>query len=96
MCLICIDFQKGTLTTTEAWRNLQEMKETLTDEHHDDVVSMIIEKIHDETTEPEGEEDLSNLLEKLEETGQLSFGWDELSLEEEDWDLDYPEDDFEV
>lgn len=96
MCLICIDFQKGTLTTTEAWRNLQEMKETLTDEHHDEVVAIIIEKIHEESSDSEDEEVLSNLLEKLEETGQLEFGWEEFPLEEEaGWDLDYPETAFE-
>ena len=39
MCLICIDFQRGALTTTEAWRNLQEMREGMTDEHYDEVVS---------------------------------------------------------
>jgi len=96
MCLICIDFQKGTLTTTEAWRNLQEMKETLTDEHYDEVVATIIEKIHDEATETEDEEILASLLEKLEEGAQLEFGWDEFPLEEETgWDLDYPETAFE-
>jgi len=93
MCLICVDFQKENLTTTEAWRNLQEMKESMTDEHYDEVVSMIVEKINDEVTETFDEEELSELLTSLDETGQLSFGWDEpeyLGLEDdEDYDLDY-------
>ena len=96
MCLICIDFQIGTLTTPEAWRNLQEMKETLPDEHQDEVVAMIIERIHDEATDSSEEEELSDLLKNLEETGQLEFGWDEFPLEEEEeWDLGYPEDAYE-
>lgn len=77
MCLICIDFQKGTLTTTEAWRNLQEMKEALPDEHYDEVVTMVIDKLYEEQIEADDEIELVSLLENLEEDGQLSFGWDE-------------------
>ena len=99
MCLICVDFQKENLTTTEAWRNLQEMKESMTDEHYDEVVVMIIEGIHNEIDESSGEEELSKLLTSLDETGQLNFGWDEpeyLGLEDdEDFDLDYPGEFFE-
>ena len=87
MCLICVDFQKETLTATEAWRNLQEMKETMTDEHYDEVVVLIIDKIYSETQDNTDADELVNYLEKLEEDGQVSFGWDEpegLAFEEDD------------
>ena len=87
MCLICVDFQKETLTTTEAWRNLQEMRETMTDEHYDEVVTLIVDKIYNDADAEGDEEELANYLEKLEEDGQISFGWDEpegLAFEEDD------------
>ena len=76
MCIICVDFQKGSLTPTEAWRNLQEMKETLDDEHQDEVVAMITEKLleMDEVTE---ELDISQYLGEQMEDLQLEFEWDE-------------------
>jgi hypothetical protein len=91
MCLICIDFQKDALTTTEAWRNLQEMRETMTDEHYDEVVALIVDKIYNEADTEGDEGELVNYLEKLEEDGQISFGWDEpegLAFEEDD--LNHP------
>ena len=87
MCLICVDYQRAALTTTEAWRNLQEMRETMTDEHYDEVVSMIIEKLYEDQIEAEDEEDLMKLLDELEEDGQLAFAWNEaqeLTLDEDD------------
>ena len=77
MCLICVEFQKGSLTTNEAWRNLQEMKEGMTDEHHDEVVTMIVESILDEDTSVEDEQELYELMENLETDGRISFNWEE-------------------
>ena len=41
MCLICAEYQKGKLTVSEAWQNLQEMQETIEPEHIDVVLSML-------------------------------------------------------
>ena len=41
MCLICTEYQKGKLTVSEAWQNLQEMQETIDPEHIDVVLSML-------------------------------------------------------
>lgn len=49
----------------EAWRNLQEMKEDLSDEHYDDVVDILREAAEYERMEEEpleGEEDLAQIL----------------------------------
>jgi polyhydroxyalkanoate synthesis regulator phasin len=37
MCIICVDFQKGKLTTKEARRALGEMASTLDEKHRADV-----------------------------------------------------------
>jgi hypothetical protein len=52
----------------EAWNNLQEMKNALSDEHYDDVIDMLREAAEYEyaTEEPlEGEEDLAEVLGSL-------------------------------
>ena len=41
MCLICIEYQKGKLTVSEAWQNLQEMQDVIDPEHIDVVLSML-------------------------------------------------------
>ena len=41
MCLICTEYQKGKLTVSEAWRNLQEMQDTLDPEHGDVILTML-------------------------------------------------------
>ena len=41
MCLICTEYQKGKLTVSEAWRNLQEMQDTLDPEHVDVILTML-------------------------------------------------------
>jgi len=100
MCLICVEFKKEALTVTEAWRNLQEMKEGMTDEHYDEVVNMIVEQLYEDQLDLNDEDDLVSLMETLEDAGQLSFGgWEmvdskseeaDSSEEEHDlWDSDY-------
>ena len=78
MCLICVEFKKETLTITESWRNLREMKEGMSDEHYDEVVSMLVEAYEEERQEnfEDGEESLADVLDNLEEGGQLNFEWD--------------------
>jgi len=41
MCLICIEYQKGKLKPKEALRNLGEIKETITEDHHKEVYDRI-------------------------------------------------------
>lgn len=42
MCLICIEYSKQKLTTSEAHRNLEEMKEKIGEEHYNEVKDMLI------------------------------------------------------
>ena len=41
MCLICTEYQKGKLTASQAWNNLNEMQEAMDPEHIDVVLSML-------------------------------------------------------
>ena len=41
MCIICTEYQKGKLTVSEAWNNLNEMQQVLESEHVDVVLSML-------------------------------------------------------
>jgi len=41
MCLICTEYQKGKLTVSEAWQNLQEMQDDIEPDHIDVVLSML-------------------------------------------------------
>lgn len=87
MCLICVEFDKNSLTVEEAWRNLRELKSDITDEHYDEVRSMLLEKLESEI---EDEEQLELLLEKLEQDDeQLSFNFDEKEPEEDYYDDDW-------
>jgi hypothetical protein len=78
MCLICIDFNKGLLSPTEGWRNLQEMREIMTDEHYDDVLAMITEKFFESMSSAESLEefDHSEVFEKLSKFDEGDT-WDE-------------------
>ena len=73
----------------EAWRNLQEMKEDLSDEHYDDVVDILREAAEYERMEEEpleGEEDLAEILGNLndEEIFSTQFEFD-FENEEDPW-----------
>ena len=80
MCIICVDFNKGSLTIDEAFRNLREMKEVLPDEHYDEVVALILEQIEEIENEKnlseKDEVSITQMITELEGDGQFDFGWD--------------------
>lgn len=39
------DFLMGTLTASEAWANLRECKESISDEEYDEIVTLIVENL---------------------------------------------------
>ena len=41
MCLICVEYEKNKLTLNEAYKNLGEMRETITPEHAIEVEAML-------------------------------------------------------
>ncbi len=44
MCLICIEYEKGKLKIDEAFRNLNEIKEMIGEEHFKEVHEALVEK----------------------------------------------------
>ena len=58
MCIICIDLQKDIITPREAWRHLNEMQDSLEEEHVEEVVENIWDKLHSRTLEDEKELEL--------------------------------------
>ena len=51
MCLICVHFEAEKLTAMEALNNLDEMAESIGEEHAKEVTSMILKKEIDKTLE---------------------------------------------
>ena len=58
MCIICVQLDKEVLTTREAWRNLSEMKESVGEEHTQEVVDKIWDRLHDRMFDVDKELDL--------------------------------------
>lgn len=54
MCIVCLEWQKGKLTTTEAWRNLSEIMDADAEHgedmaHYWDVAEKLAEKLVEES-----------------------------------------------
>ena len=58
MCIICVQLDKETLTTREAWRNLNEMKSSMDEEHTMEVMDKLWDKIHSRMFDDDKELDL--------------------------------------
>lgn len=58
MCIICVDLEKETLTTREAWRHLNEMKDSMDEEHIPEVMDMLWDKVHSRMFDDDKELDL--------------------------------------
>ena len=53
MCIICLEYEKGKLKINEAFRNLEEMKESVGDEHYNETKDFLTEKaLHDHWAVP--------------------------------------------
>ena len=57
MCLICVEYNLKKLTINEAYRNLQEMKEILPEEHVEEIEKMLEYDTLQEIYELEGDDD---------------------------------------
>ncbi len=53
MCLICVELEKDRLTLDEAYRNLGEMKSSLSDEHVAEVKKLLEKKKEEDTFDEE-------------------------------------------
>lgn len=48
MCQICIDFRKERLTVEEAFQNLYEIEDSISEEHYDTVLEMLNKALESE------------------------------------------------
>ena len=87
------DLMLGTMTAHEAWRNLDEAREIISDEKFDEITALITEQlIEAEVVEDTEELELEDV---FKEDLELDFNWDELDFTQPEWDLDPGSFDFE-
>lgn len=58
MCIICIDLERERLSTQEAFRNLNEMYDSLEEEHIKEVVEKLFDRLHSRMNDEDKELDL--------------------------------------
>lgn len=58
MCIICVGLEKETLTTREAWNNLNEMQHSIDEGHAKEVVDKIWDRLHSRMFDDDKELDL--------------------------------------
>jgi|TARA_Y100001973_G_C5208542_1_gene343534 hypothetical protein len=81
------DFISGGMTAQEAWANLQECRDAISDEKYDEINALIIEQLLDEEVIEE-EIDLEELFQDTEELRHDDL-WDDYYYEG-DWPFDQP------
>lgn len=45
MCLVCIEYEKGKLKVNEAFRNLDEMRESVGQDHYDEISAFLTSEL---------------------------------------------------
>ena len=72
------DFMMGTMTAKEAWLNLEESREIISDEKYDEVCALITEQlIAAEMLLEEDDLELEDIFKEDLEASQDDLGWDE-------------------
>jgi len=87
------DLMLGTMTVQEAWKNLDEARETISDEKFDEITALITEQlIAAEIIEDTEELELENI---FKQDPDSDLDWDEPYFTQMEWDLDPGSFDFE-
>mgnify|MGYP003152359858 CR=1 FL=1 len=80
------DLMLGTMTVQEAWKNLDEANEIISDEKHDEITALITEQlIEDEVIEDTEELGLEEI---FKDESELDFKWDESCFDTPEWQFD--------
>ena len=87
------DLMLGTMTVEEAWRNLDEAHETISDEKHDEITALITEQLIEAEVVEDTEE--LELEEIFKDEPELDFKWDEPCFNDSSWELEPGSFDFE-
>lgn len=81
------DLMLGAMTAPEAWNNLQEAREVISDEKHDEITALITEQlIEADMIADEDDLNLEDVFSDDPELDQIEFGWDEPYPHPEDWE----------
>ena len=81
------DLMMGTMTAPEAWGNLQEAREVISDEKHDEITALITEQlIEADMIADEDDLSLEDVFSDDPEINQLDLGWDDPYPHQEDWE----------
>jgi len=86
------DLMLGTMTVQEAWKNLDEGREIISDEKHDEITALITEQLIEAELVEDTEE--LELEEIFKDEPELDFKWDDPYFRGE-WELDPGSFDFE-
>jgi len=87
------DLLLGTMTTQEAWNNLREAEDTISDEKYDEITALITEQLISADMVEDTEE--LELEEVFKDEPELDFKWDEPYFNDISWELDPGSFDFE-
>mgnify|MGYP005637534793 FL=1 len=87
------DLMLGTMTVQEAWKNLDEGREIISDEKHDEITALITEQlIASEVIEDTEELELEDI---FKQDSDSDLNWDGPYFTQMEWDLDPSSFDFE-
>ena len=72
------DLIRGTMTAQEAWTNLQECQNSISDEKYDEITALLTEQlIEAEMVNADDEVELEDIFEESHLDLELDFDWDE-------------------
>ena len=82
------DFMMGTMTAQEAWLNLQETRDFISDEKYDDIIALITEQlIEDELIDEDDDElNLGEILNDEPVSSEDELDWDDPCYDQIDWE----------
>ena len=87
------DLMLGTMTVKEAWKNLDEGREIISDEKYDEITALITEQlVASEIIEDTEELELEDI---FNQTADSDLNWDEPYFTQMGWDIDPGSFDFE-
>jgi len=84
------DMMIGKMSAKEAWKNLLEASETISDEKHDEITALITEQLLEtEAIEEDDDVDLENIFTEEDIDNFYDYGWDcEPYPHDEGWEIE--------
>ena len=82
------DFMAGTMTAQEAWNNLEEGRETISDEKYDEILVLITEQlIEDELIDDEDDQlNLNDIFKEESISSENDLDWNDPCYDQVDWE----------